>query len=145
MPKLSFDTCIFITYQPLYYPQGFYMTAVVLEELTAGSADDSEVKFWSDVRKKREMDGTLYTPNAEDWFLAGKILNSLRRGLKSPKQGKIPKHSASHTERIIRDTLIARICKRENLYLVTNNIKDFETIKPYCNIKLISGKDFFGY
>ena len=144
MPTITFDTCIFITHKPSYYPQGFCMTAVVLEELTAGSSDDGEVKRWNQVRKDREKDGTLFTPNAEDWWMAGKILNSLRRGLKSVKTGKIPKHSASHTERIIRDTLIARVVKRENLYLVTDNIKDFETIQNYCKIKLISGKEFFG-
>lgn len=144
MPTLTFDTNIFITHQPSYYPQGFCMTAIVLEELTAGSADNTAVRYWQNVRKEREANGTLFTPNAEDWFLTGKILNSLRRGLKSQKTGKIPKHSASHTERIIRDTLIARICKRESLYLVTDNIKDFETIEPYCKIKLISGEEFFG-
>ena len=120
------------------------MTAVVLEELTAGSSDDGEGRRWQQVGKDREKDGTLFTPNAEDWWMAGKILNSLRRGLKSAKTGKIPKHSASHRERIIRDVLIACVVKRENLYLVTDNIKDFETINNYCKIKLISGKDFFG-
>ena len=144
MPTITFDTCIFITHKPSYYPKGFCMTAVVLEELTAGSSDDAEIKRWRQVRKDREKDGTLFTPNAEDWWMAGKILNSLRRGLKSGNKGKIPKHSASHTERIIRDVLIARVVKRENLYLVTDNIKDFETIQNYCKIKLISGKDFFG-
>lgn len=129
MPTITFDSCIFIAHQPSYYPKGFCMTAVVLEELTAGSSDDGEGRRWQQVRKDREKDGTLFTPNAEDWWMAGKILNSLRRGLKSAKTGKIPKHSASH---------------RENLYLVTDNIKDFETINNYCKIKLISGKDFFG-
>ena len=120
------------------------MTAVVLEELTAGSSDDKEVRRWEIVRKQREEDGTLFTPNAEDWWMAGKVLNSLRRGLKSKKSGKIPKHSASHTERIIRDTLIARVCKREGIILVTDNLKDFDEIKSFCNVKIISGKDFFG-
>ncbi len=65
------------------------MTAIVLEELTAGSSDDSEVRRWQQVRKDREKDGTLFTPNSEDWWMAGKILNSLRRGLKSTNKGKI--------------------------------------------------------
>lgn len=119
------------------------MTAIVLEELTAGAADESTVRYWGRIRKAREADGTLFTPNAEDWWIAGKVLNSLRRGLKSTKIGKIPKHSAERTERIIRDTLIARICKREGLTLVTDNLKDFELIQNYCNVKLISGAKFF--
>lgn len=120
------------------------MTAIVLEELTAGSADASEVRFWNDVRKARERDRTLFVPNAEDWWMAGKVLNSLRRGLKSGKKGRIPKHSAEQTERIIRDTLIARVCKREGLTLITDNLKDFEKIKSFCSIRMQSGKDFFG-
>ncbi len=42
------------------------MTAVVLEELTAGSSDDGEIRRWGQVRKDREKDGTLFTPSAED-------------------------------------------------------------------------------
>jgi hypothetical protein len=54
MPITTFDTCIFITYQPSYLPQGFRLTAVVLQELTAGADDDKEVKYWNDVRRARE-------------------------------------------------------------------------------------------
>ena len=144
MPTVTYDSCIHISRQLSSFPKGFCMTVIVLEELTAGSADASEVKYWGSVRKSREADGTLFTPNAEDWWITGKILNSLRRGLKSAKTGKIPKHSASHTERIIRDTLIARVCKREGLLLVTDNLKDFKTIQDFCPVKVISGKDFFG-
>ncbi len=43
------------------------MTAVVLQELTAGAEDDKEVKYWNDVRRAREKDGTLLVPNGEDW------------------------------------------------------------------------------
>lgn len=42
------------------------MTAIGLEELTAGAPDESEVGFWGRVRKAREADGTLFTSNAED-------------------------------------------------------------------------------
>lgn len=144
MTRITYDSNIHISRRLSSFPQGFCMTAIVLEELTAGSPDESEVKYWGQVRKAREQDGTLLTPNAEDWWQTGKILNSLRRGLKSTTTGKIPKHSASHTERIIRDTLIARVCKREGLLLVTDNIKDFALIQNFCKIKLVSGKDYFG-
>lgn len=144
MPIITFDTCIFIKYQPSYLPKGFRMTAVVLQELTVGANDNTEVKYWNEVRKAREKDGTLIVPNAEDWYIAGKVLNSLLRGLKSENAGKTPKLSADEIQRITRDVLIARTAKRENALLVTDNIADFEKIKKFCNVKTISGKDFFG-
>lgn len=144
MPIITFDTCIFITYQPSYLPKGFRLTAVVLQELTVGANDNTEVKYWNEVRKAREKDETLLVPNGEDWFIAGKVLNSLLRGLKSENAGKTPKLSTDEIQRITRDVLIARTAKRENALLVTDNIADFEKIKKFCNVKTISGKDFFG-
>lgn len=143
MPLITFDTCIFIKYQPSYLPKGFRMTAVVLQELTVGAQTDKEVKAWNEVRKIREKDGSLLVPNGEDWWLAGKVLNSLLRGLKSTNKGKTPKLSDDEIQRIIRDTLIARVCKREGVALVTDNLDDFKKIRNFCNVKIISGDDFF--
>ena len=144
MPIITFDTCIFISYQPSYLPKGFRMTAVVLQELTVGASDNTEVKYWNEVRKAREKDGTLLVPNGEDWWIAGKVLNSLLRGLKSENAGKTPKLSADEIQRITRDVLIARTVKRENALLITDNITDFNKIKKFCDVKTQSGKDFFG-
>lgn len=144
MPIITFDTCIFISYQPSYLPKGFRMTAVVLQELTVGATDNTEVRYWNEVRKAREKDGTLLVPNGEDWWMAGKVLNSLLRGLKAKNAGKTPKLSADEIQRITRDVLIARTAKRENAMLVTDNIADFKKIKKFCDVKTQSGKDFFG-
>ena len=144
MPINTFDTCIFISYQPSYLPKGFRMSAVVLQELTVGASDNTEVKYWNEVRKAREKDGTLLVPNAEDWWIAGKVLNSLLRGLKSENDGKTPKLSADEIQRITRDVLIARTAKRANALLVTDNIADFNKIKRFCDVKTKNGKDFFG-
>ena len=143
MPLVTFDTCIFIKYKPSFLPPGFRMTAVVLQELTAGAASDKEVKLWNQVQKIREKDGTLLVPNAEDWWMAGKVLNSLLRGLKSANKGKTPKLSNDEIQRIIRDTLIARVCKRDGITLVTDNLEDFNKIKKFCNVKIIRGNDYF--
>ncbi len=143
MPIITFDTCIFITYQPSNLPKGFRLTAVVLQELTAGANDDKEVKYWNEVRRAREKDGTLLVPNDEDWWFAGKVLNSLQRGLRGKNQGKTPKSDAATIQRITRDVLIARTAKRVGALLVTDNTKDFELIKNFCNVKTISGKEFF--
>lgn len=88
MPIITFDTSIFIAYKPTDIPAGFRMSAVVLQELTAGAVDNSEVQRWNAARIAHEKAGTLLVPNGEDWWLAGKVLNSLLRGMKSTHGGK---------------------------------------------------------
>lgn len=143
MAITTFDSCIFISYKPLELPKGFRLSSVVLQELTAGANDIKAVNYWNHIRQKREKNGTLLVPNAEDWWLAGKVLNSLLRGLKSDNKGKTPKLLPIEKYRIIRDVLIARTAKRENAVLVTDNLKDFELIKRFCNVRVVSGKNFF--
>jgi len=89
MPIVTYDTSVFIAYKPVTLPDGFRMSAVVLQELTAGALDKSEVQYWSASRLLHEKAGTLLVPTGEDWRLAGKVLNSLLRGLKSKAKGKL--------------------------------------------------------
>ncbi len=42
MPKITFDTSIFIAYKPATFPAGFVLSAVVIQELAAGATDKSE-------------------------------------------------------------------------------------------------------
>ena len=91
MPIVTYDTCIFIAYKPADIPAGFRMSAVVIQELTAGAIDKSEIQLWNAARIAHEKAGTLLVPTGEDWWLAGKVLNSLLRGLKSKSQGKTPR------------------------------------------------------
>ena len=144
MSKDVLDTNIYITYQEKSFAKVYSMSAVVLQELTTGATNDKEVKVFEAMRRNLELNSLLIVPNGEDWFLAGKVLNSLLRGLKSSNKGKTPKLSPDDKQRIVRDVLIARTVKRENARLVTDNIKDFELIKRFCHIKLIDGKDYFG-
>ena len=120
------------------------MTAVVLHELTVGSKDENAVRTINVQRREYERDGILLTPNGEDWFIAGKVLNSLQRLKKAANKGKTPKISADESRRIMRDVLIARTAKRENALLVTDNIADFQKIKGFCNVKIATGSEFFG-
>lgn len=144
MTKDIFDTCIFISRKEKAYPKISAMSAVVLQELTTGASDNQETRVFELMRKSYEIRGLLLVPNGEDWFLAGKVLNSLLRGLKSKNKGKWVKLSPDDKQRIIRDVLIARTVKRESARLVTDNIKDFEFIQRFCRINLISGDDYFG-
>ena len=142
MSRVVFDTCIFIAYNP-DLPAGSLLSIVVVQEMMAGAADNSELRYWEAAAKKFEKEEKLLVPTTEDWLLAGRVLSSLLRGLKSKHGGKTPKVPASQIQRIVRDVLIARTVKRAGCLLVTDNLKDFEQIKRFCNVRLISGKDYF--
>ena len=144
MPIVTFDTSIFISYKPRDLPAGFRMSAVVIQELTAGAIDGSEVQRWNAARVAHEKAGTLLVPTGEDWWLAGKVLNSLLRGMKSQRGGRTPKLSPSEKQRIIRDVLIARTSRAARALLVTDNIHDFKKIKRFCDVRTVRGPEFFG-
>ena len=126
---IVFDTNIWITYQPEAFPQSFLMSVIVLQELVAGAPDYAAVKKYDAVRREYERENRLLVPTAEDWFLAGKVFNSLLRGLKSERGGKTPKLHPDEKQRIIRDLLIARTVRRVNGILITDNLADFRRIK----------------
>lgn len=144
MPIVTFDTCIVISRRSPFPSRGFRMSAVVIHELTTGADDNAEVRYWDSIRQEYEKDKKLLVPNGEDWFLAGKVLNSLQRGRKARNKGKTPKISAEESRRIMRDVLIARTARRENALLVTDNLADFEKISSFCKVRIVTGKEFFG-
>ena len=82
-------------------------------------------------------------PTMEDWIQTGRVINSLLRGLKSKAKGKTPKLPYADKQRIVRDVLIARTVKQAGALLVTNNLRDFKVISRYCDVRIVSGKDFF--
>jgi predicted nucleic acid-binding protein len=118
---------------------------VAIQELTAGAVDKSDVQRWESAFKAHEKNGTLLVPTGEDWWLAGKILNSLLRGLKSKARGKTPRLHPDEKQRLIRDVLIARTVRSADALLVTNNVADFQMSKPFCNVRIKSGAQYFGY
>ena len=69
--------------------------------------------------------------------------NALQRGRRSKKTGKIPKISVAERYRIINDVLIARTAKRAGVTVVTDNVSDFEKIRNFCDVKVISGSEYF--
>ncbi len=143
MPKVTFDTNIFIARKYVQLPENFYMSVVVLQELVAGAQDDTELKALSVARREYEKSEKLLIPTAEDWWLVGKVIYALQKGLKSQRGGLTPKMSSDQKYRITHDVLIARTAKRAGVAVVTDNIKDFETIQRFCNVHLIGGDDYF--
>jgi predicted nucleic acid-binding protein len=143
MPIITYDTSVFISYKPAAFPAGFVLSAVVLQELTAGAVDKSDIQRWEAARRAHEKEGTLLVPTGEDWWLAGKVLNSLVRGLKSKRGGLTPKLPGMEKQRIIRDVLIARTARRAGALLVTDNVRDFKLIARFCAVRLMPGEKFF--
>lgn len=143
MPGIVFDTNIWIAYHPATLPRSLQMSVVVLQELIAGAADATAVKKYEAAKKDYEKEGKLLVPTADDWVLAGRVLNSLLRGLKSKNKGLTPKLPDSEKQRIVHDVLIARSVKRIGATLVTDNLKDFRLIERFCPFKFQSAKEYF--
>lgn len=143
MPTVTFDTNIFISRPLVELPDSFYMSVVVLQELVIGAEDEAEVKSLNTARREYEKAGRLLVPSGEDWWLAGKVINSLQRGLKSKRGGLTPKLAAEEKYRITNDVLIARTAKRAGVMVVTDNTKDFEMIQRFCSVRLMSGAEYF--
>jgi predicted nucleic acid-binding protein len=147
--KYLIDTSSFIAHKKTHIilndalPKSYRISAVVLQELIAGASDVNIIKGYEAIRKNLEKEKRLITPDSEDWLIAGKIFYTLINKERS-KYGRAKGKSKEEINRIIRDSLIARTAERENCVVVTENIKDFKLIKPYCNIKIIKGSDFFG-
>jgi len=119
------------------------MSVVVLQELVAGAQDEAELKALAVACREYEKSERLLIPTAEDWWLVGKVIYALQKGLKSQRGGLTPKMSADQKYRITHDVLIARTAKRVGVTVVTDNVKDFEAIQRFCNVRLVSGDNYF--
>lgn len=118
------------------------VSAVVLQELTAGARDTTEVRRLGAVRAAAEDEGVLLTPDGEDWYEAGKVLNALLRGLPSARSGRTSAIDKGEQQRLVRDVLIARSARRANAPVVTYNRGDFEKIRRFCNVRLAEPTEF---
>jgi predicted nucleic acid-binding protein len=54
MPRVTFDTNIFISRPDVGLPDNFYMSVVVLQELVVGAEDETEVKDLNTARREYE-------------------------------------------------------------------------------------------
>lgn len=144
MPKITYDSDVFIRRKPERLPRGFYMTAVVLEELAAGARDGSELRELRAALENYIRGERLLVPTGEDWYEAGKVIYALQQGNRSRKTGEKPPMSSNMRGRIINDVLIARTARRAGVAVVTYNTRHFLLIKRYCAVKLIDAADHFG-
>jgi predicted nucleic acid-binding protein len=113
-----------------------FVSAVVLQELSAGAEDTAELRRIEAMLVAAEEQGVLLTPDGEDWYEAGKVLNALYRGVRSHRTGHTPAIPKDEQHRLLRDVLIARSAKRINASVVTYNARDFEKIRRFCSVRL---------
>jgi predicted nucleic acid-binding protein len=137
MTRYVFDTSIFIRYRAKLGKTDLLLSVVVFE-MVAGAADDDEQKLWRDLASLALRQDRLLLPDPNDWYEAGRILNRLLRDRK-PK-ARITKEEMAL---LFRDVLIARLVKRAKAVLVTENVRDFDQIRRFCSIQVISGAQFF--
>jgi predicted nucleic acid-binding protein len=148
MVKYVFDTCIWISRpRPKKMPQSLLMSSVVVFELTYKAPDAANLKNWEHVMKAFDNEKKLLVPTGEDWYLAAKVLYNLgckpQRYTKGKAKEKAIKISPEEKERLFRDVLIARTVKSAGATLITDNVRDFEKIKKYCQVNIISGDEYF--
>jgi predicted nucleic acid-binding protein len=143
MPKLTFDTNVFVNYDPAFFPRGFLMSAVVLQELAAGALDTARLRELETARRLYEREGRLLVPDGDDWIQTGKILSNMYRGTAVNNRGRRVRIDKETQRRILRDVLIARSALRAGAQVVTSNMGDFEMIQAYCGVTVINAVDFF--
>jgi hypothetical protein len=66
-PARAFD-------KPVDFPAGFVFSAVVIQEMMASAADNSELKRWAAAWVAYEKEDRLIVPTSADWLMASKVL-----------------------------------------------------------------------
>jgi predicted nucleic acid-binding protein len=138
--RIVVDTNVVIRHRMKEVPG--LVSAVVLQELAAGARDATEVRRLGSTRAAAEEGGVLLTPDGEDWYHAGKVLNSLHRGLRSWRRRGDVAISRDEQQRLLRDALIARSAKRANAAVLTYNRGDFEKIRRFCNVRVLDPREY---
>jgi predicted nucleic acid-binding protein len=144
MSRPVFDMNAFVSYKPLitdYHLSKMALSAVVLYELTATTIDKSLWQRYTNWRITYTKLNRFLVPTSEDWWEASKIVSRLRFGEKSASQGKTPK--LADAQRLQNDVLIARTAYAQKFFVVTSNINDFQKIRQFLNVEIVSAEDYF--
>ena len=141
---VTFDTSVIIAYALPELPKNFFLSAVVVAELTASAANDSIRKDLEASRRAHEKQNTLIVPTAEDWLPASRVLYWLTQRRKKASGGKLPPQKPGASQQMMMDALIAISARRASALVVTNDYDDFKAIQYYCRFKLKRGSEYFG-
>ena len=137
------DTSVIISRKLSDLPDNFLFSAVVLLELLANAADESERKRYEAVGRAYSKDNSLIVPDADDWLLSSKVLYWLTRERRRRGGGKLPRMKPGATQRMVLDALIATSARRWDATVITENWDDFKAIQRYCKVKIVRGSKFF--
>ena len=144
MSRPVFDMNVLIEYKTSltdYHLSKMALSSVVLYELTATTIDKSLWQQYTAWRKLYEKDKLFLVPTADDWWEAAKIVSRIRFGEKSASQGKTPK--LADAQKLQNDVLIARTAYAQKFYVVTSNLSDFQKIRQFLNVEIVSADEYF--
>ena len=146
MPYFTYDTSVIVSrkiHDRHKMPKDFLLSAVVLMELTASSADTSVRKIYEQLFNQYRRDQLLIVPNDDDWLLAAKIMFLLTQARRTQGKGKLKRLAPGASQRLALDVLIAVSARRWRAQVVTENWNDFKAIQRYCNTTIIRAAQFF--
>jgi predicted nucleic acid-binding protein len=132
-----FDTSVFSPFKKQIEKDIAFslLPSIVLYELTATSIDESTLKKYERWRKLLTKNERLLTPTANDWW---ETARSIRR-LYNKKHAPVTK-----LKTLQNDALIARLSVKNDGFVVTMDVDDFEIIKREMpKLEVVSGDYFF--
>ncbi len=144
MSRPVFDMNVFIEYKTSitdYHFSRMALSSIVLYELTATTIDKSIWQKYTAWRKIFTDLDRFLVPTADDWWESAKIVSRLRFGEKSASQGKTPK--LADAQKLQNDVLIARTAYAQKFYVVTSNLSDFQKIRQFLNVEIVSADEYF--
>ncbi len=133
-----FDTSSIIEHservESLYHSALF--PSIVFFELIATSTDESTYKKYSRWHKALKRADRMLTPTENDWWETARMIRRMYLG-------KIAQETKLKTLRM--DALIARLAVKNDGFVITVEVDDFELIKKAMpDLQIISASKFFG-
>ncbi len=115
------DTSTYISRMLSDLPDNFLFSSVVLMELMAGAADESQRKVYEQVHREYARDNSLIVPDEDDWLRASKVLYQLAHARRRSSKGKAPRLQPGASQRMALDVLIAVSARSYDATVVTEN------------------------
>lgn len=138
MPKSPvFDTSTFSPYKNKIEPQipSALFPSIVFYELTASNIDESTVKLYERWRRTLGRIDRVLTPTESDWWETAKTIRRLYLKRSAP---------ISKLRTLQNDALIARLAVKNNGFVVTMDVDDFELIaREMPRLEVVPADYFF--
>jgi len=132
-----FDTSVFGDYADQMEERivNVLFPTVVFYELIATSLDASSLKRYEKWRVWLNNEGRILNPTITDWWETSKAIRRMYL-MKESQPSKL--------KTLRNDALISRLAVRNNGFVVTHDVDDFQMIqKVMPDLKIVSAHDFF--